>query len=126
MIFFLLKPNLKLFSTLVSSTWGLFLLACSLHLYLVCDISSPVSSRPETPKSDTEVDRQKSIEGKDILIADEEDDTLWEWGAMPRKSVSEGVGRANVPGRASGDEGLYTLHGLLGSQFTELQIRRVK
>jgi len=47
---------------------------------------SPISSRPHTPKSDTEVDRQKSLGKQDRLIVESEDDTMWEWGDMPRKS----------------------------------------
>ncbi|XP_045182167.2 phosphatidate phosphatase LPIN3-like [Mercenaria mercenaria] len=51
-------------------------------------LASPISSRPHTPKSDTEFERQKSI-GQERLLESEEDDTMWEWGAMPRKSVTE-------------------------------------
>lgn len=49
---------------------------------------SPKTSRPHSPKSDTEVERQKSLE-HDCLIHEAEDDTFWEWGDIPRKSVSE-------------------------------------
>ncbi|WAR16648.1 LPIN3-like protein [Mya arenaria] len=49
-------------------------------------LASPINSRPHTPKSDTEVDRQKSLEQQDRLIVGAEDDTLWEWGDMPRKT----------------------------------------
>lgn len=53
-------------------------------------LASPVHSRPNSPKSDTEVERQKSLENsQDCLLEAEEDDTMWEWGAMPRKSVTE-------------------------------------
>ncbi|KAK3088821.1 hypothetical protein FSP39_024180 [Pinctada imbricata] len=48
---------------------------------------SPSSTRPPSPKSDTEVDRQKSGE-VDSSILMEEDNTLWEWGDLPRRSVS--------------------------------------
>ncbi|XP_060552221.1 phosphatidate phosphatase LPIN3-like [Ruditapes philippinarum] len=51
-------------------------------------LASPNSSRPHSPKSDTEVDRQKSLE-QNRLLESEEDDTMWEWGAMPRRSVTE-------------------------------------
>ncbi|KAL4217721.1 Lipin-3 [Mactra antiquata] len=50
-------------------------------------LASPIHSRPNTPKSDTEVDRQKSLQQDRLLEA--EDDTVWDWGAMPRKSVTE-------------------------------------
>ena len=49
---------------------------------------SPINTRPHTPKSDTEVDRQKSIESQEALHYGEET-TLWEWGGLPRKSVTD-------------------------------------
>ena len=48
---------------------------------------SPSTTRPPSPKSDTEVDRQKNAE-VDQSILTEEDNTLWEWGDLPRKSIS--------------------------------------
>ena len=50
---------------------------------------SPISTRPHTPKSDTEVDRQKSIESQEALHYGEEETTLWEWGDLPRKSITD-------------------------------------
>ena len=52
-----------------------------------CSLYSPSTTRPPSPKSDTEVDRQKNAE-VDQSILTEEDNTLWEWGDLPRKSIS--------------------------------------
>ncbi|XP_076083384.1 phosphatidate phosphatase LPIN1-like isoform X1 [Mytilus galloprovincialis] len=49
-------------------------------------VSSPVGSRPPSPKSDTEVECNRH--SKDSFFT-EEDTTLWEWGDLPRKSVTE-------------------------------------
>lgn len=54
-------------------------------------LGSPTTTRPHTPKSDTEVERQKSIESQDALHfgGGEEETTLWDWGDLPRKSVTD-------------------------------------
>lgn len=49
-------------------------------------ISSPVGSRPPSPKSDTEFECQRSSPDNFLI---EEDTTLWEWGDLPRQSVTE-------------------------------------
>lgn len=64
--------------------WNLFLSVIeSLNFdYLIC---SPANTRPPSPKSDTEVDRQRQGE-VDQSILSEEDSTMWEWGDLPRRS----------------------------------------
>ncbi|XP_052097094.1 phosphatidate phosphatase LPIN1-like isoform X1 [Mytilus californianus] len=49
-------------------------------------VSSPVGSRPPSPKSDTEVECHRQSKGSFLT---EEDTTLWEWGDLPRKSVAD-------------------------------------
>ncbi|KAJ8322304.1 hypothetical protein KUTeg_000775 [Tegillarca granosa] len=64
-----------------------------LHPFSDTDLSpigSPVSTRPPSPKSDTELDVRKQNE-LDQPILSEEDNTLWEWGDLPRKSVTEDI-----------------------------------
>lgn len=51
-------------------------------------VNSPASTRPPSPKSDTELDVRKQNE-MDQPILSEEDNTLWEWGNLPRKSVTD-------------------------------------
>ena len=46
-------------------------------------VSSPVGSRPPSPKSDTEVECRHTVEQ---TFFTDEDSTLWEWGDLPRKS----------------------------------------
>ncbi|XP_048727886.2 phosphatidate phosphatase LPIN2-like isoform X2 [Ostrea edulis] len=48
-------------------------------------LASPANTRPPSPKSDTEVDRQRQGE-VDQSILSEEDSTMWEWGDLPRRS----------------------------------------
>lgn len=45
---------------------------------------SPTNTRPPSPKSDTEVDRQRQGQ-VDRSILSEEDSTMWEWGDLPRR-----------------------------------------
>lgn len=52
-------------------------------------LGSPINTRPHTPKSDTEVERQKSMQSQDALHYGEEETTLWDWGDLPRKSVTD-------------------------------------
>lgn len=52
-------------------------------------LGSPTNTRPHTPKSDTEVDRQKSIQSQEALQYGEEETTLWDWGDLPRKSITD-------------------------------------
>lgn len=53
---------------------------------MIISYFSPVGSRPPSPKSDTEVECNR--QSKDSFFT-EEDTTLWEWGDLPRKSVTE-------------------------------------
>ena len=60
------------------------------------------------------MDRQKSLEKQDRLMSqnDEDDNTLWEWGAMPRKSVTEDMSPirpGGPPPTPQGTDGLYYL-----------------
>lgn len=54
----------------------------SLHQWNSC--FSPTNTRPPSPKSDTEVDRQRQGQ-VDRSILSEEDSTMWEWGDLPRR-----------------------------------------
>lgn len=47
-------------------------------------VASPTNTRPPSPKSDTEVDRQRQGQ-VDRSILSEEDSTMWEWGDLPRR-----------------------------------------
>ncbi|OWF49318.1 Phosphatidate phosphatase LPIN2 [Mizuhopecten yessoensis] len=73
------------------------------HPFSDTDISpmnSPASTRPPSPKSDTEVQLRHQGEVNELLLS-EEDNTLWEWGDLPRKSVDEtivGLGDPQTPG----------------------------
>ncbi|XP_033730774.1 phosphatidate phosphatase LPIN1-like, partial [Pecten maximus] len=49
-------------------------------------INSPASTRPPSPKSDTEVQLRHQEEE---LLFSEEDNTMWEWGDLPRKSTDD-------------------------------------
>ncbi|XP_061179306.1 phosphatidate phosphatase LPIN2-like [Saccostrea echinata] len=51
-------------------------------------LASPTNTRPPSPKSDTEVDRQRQGE-VDQSILSEEDSTLWEWGDLPRRQEED-------------------------------------
>ncbi|KAK3604365.1 hypothetical protein CHS0354_000926 [Potamilus streckersoni] len=51
-------------------------------------IGSPSNTRPSTPKSDTELDRTSSHHDLAVSILEGEDNTLWEWGSLPRKSAT--------------------------------------
>lgn len=59
-------------------------------------LASPIHSRPHSPKSDTEVDRQRSMEQEAGCLISEDDDTMWEWGDIPRKSSIDETANTSV------------------------------
>ncbi|KAK6168129.1 hypothetical protein SNE40_022017 [Patella caerulea] len=52
-------------------------------------ISSPVASRPPSPKSDTEVDRQRAEETQHSMLLEES--ATWDWGDFPKPPSSEAL-----------------------------------
>ncbi|XP_069106044.1 phosphatidate phosphatase LPIN2-like isoform X2 [Argopecten irradians] len=75
-----------------------------LHPFSDTDMSplnSPASTRPPSPKSDTEV--QLRCQDDDMILS-EEDNTMWEWGNLPRKSMDDSTvvqGDLQTPGQLS-------------------------
>ena len=71
----------------------------------VFNLSSPVGSRPPSPKSDTEYETRKydavsqtQLTGDDLR---QSDNYRWEWGELPESSCSlaqEGAGAAKTEG----------------------------
>ena len=70
----------------------------SKHSLNFCFHNSPQGSRPQTPKSDTEVERQKSLEQQDCLIPvnDDNETVTWEWGNLPQTAPKDNTGATSA------------------------------
>ena len=72
--------------------------------------SSPIGSRPPSPKSDTEFETQKyDVMSQTLMTGDDfhEDDVKWKWGELPEKTPDAGnqLSKKDIGQKSQGTKG---------------------